>query len=83
MKRNDHNAENKIQSINGMEEADRKIYAKKIISWQKDFNPEPADRLEFVGLSSAEKWDHIMSLILITYPSGKKVTFNKRIIEWI
>jgi hypothetical protein len=52
------------------------------ISWTEGIDPETEDRLAYLALSSKEKWDYLMTLILATYPPGKKVTFNNRTIEW-
>ncbi len=52
------------------------------ISWKDGVDPETEDRLAYLALSSKEKWDYLMTLILATYPKGKKVTFDKRLIEW-
>jgi len=52
------------------------------ISWIEGIDPETEDRLAYLKLSPKERWEYLMTLILATYPSGKKVTFKKRIIEW-
>jgi len=54
----------------------------KNISWNDGVDPEREDRLAYLALSPKEKWDYLMTLILATYPAGKSVTFNKKIIEW-
>ena len=51
-------------------------------SWNKGVNPETENRLAYLELSSTKKWNYLMALILASYPSGKEVTFKKRIIEW-
>jgi hypothetical protein len=58
------------------------IKTAKNISWKDGINSETEDRLQYLKLSSKEKWNYLMTLILATYPPNKKVTFDKRIIEW-
>ncbi|HNP19935.1 MAG TPA: hypothetical protein PKL31_15965 [Fulvivirga sp.] len=56
---------------------------KKSISWNPNIDSETEDRLNYLRLTPIEKWNYIMSVILLTYPNtNKKVTFKKRIIEW-
>ncbi len=53
------------------------------LSWNPDFEPETEDRLAFLRLSAQERWNHIMAVILATYPKKNlPVTFHKRQIEW-
>lgn len=52
------------------------------LSWNEDADTESEDRVEYLKLSPKEKWEYLMNLILTTYPSGKKATYKKRIIEW-
>lgn len=51
------------------------------ISWNPNLSPEEEDRLAYLKLSGQEKWDYLMRLILATCPY-KKITFDKRNIEW-
>jgi hypothetical protein len=52
------------------------------ISWNPEQNPETEDRIQFLRLSQQERWNHVMDVILLTYPKNKQVEYKKRIIEW-
>ncbi len=60
-----------------------KSRAQRTISWNPDINPETEDRKAFLELSPLERWEHIMAVVLATYPGGPEaVTYEKRQIEW-
>lgn len=52
------------------------------ISWNEGIDPETEDRLAYLALSSKEKWNYLMTVILASYPLDKEVTFKKRTIKW-
>lgn len=53
------------------------------ISWNPNVDQEAEDRATFLALSSEKRWEHMMAVILATYPGGAKaVTYKKRKIEW-
>jgi len=70
-----------IQHIISFKLVDMHKKSKSNISWKKGVNPETEDRVQYLKLSSQEKWDYLMTLILATYPS-ETVSFDKRQIEW-
>ncbi len=55
---------------------------KRTLSWKEGIDPETEDRLEYLKLTSEEKWKYMMTLILSKFPADKQITFKKRIIEW-
>ena len=53
------------------------------LSWNPNVDPEAEDRAAFLRLSSLERWEHTMAVVLAAYPGGPQaVTFEKRKIEW-
>ncbi len=54
------------------------------LPWNPQADPEVEDRAAFLRLSSLERWEHIVAVILATYPGGAQaVSFEKRKIEWM
>ena len=53
------------------------------LSWNLGIDPETKDRAAFLKLSSLERWNYVMEIVLATYPGGPEaVTCKKRRIEW-
>ena len=60
-----------------------KSKTQRTILWNPGAEPETEDRAAFLKLSSLERWEHMMAVVLATYPGGSNaVTFEKRKIEW-
>ena len=57
--------------------------SERTISWKPDIDPVTEDRTAFLKLSPLERWEHMMAVVLATYPGGSSaVTYEKRQIEW-